>query len=339
MSIYYLRTSIPWFGNYTGYEQLTKFIEINVSISPKSGIVPRARGKLVSILRGYGKGPQHLVDALWRYERALLKEPNSFGHILYAEHFLRFIPKMPKFVLERTVFTFHQPPSQWSTETLQYLRFVKHSIFLYTKDLDFFSIYLKPPPQTILYGVDTDFFTPPVVYPQLRILFAGVHLRNLKMLRKVIEELQSLHQELAFDFLVPVHHRLRDEFQALADLKNITWHAGLSDEGLRKLYQESYLLLLPMNDSGANTAVVEALACGLPIVTTDVGGIREYGGGIVFHVVENDDVRSMVELVNQYIVDRQFRDQIAQASRKFADEKLSWDIIAKQYISLYQSIQ
>ena len=44
-----------------------------------------------------------------------------------------------------------------------------------------------------------------------------------------------------------------------------------------------------MNESGANTAVVESLACGLPIVTTDVGGIRNYGGNDLFPIVNNND--------------------------------------------------
>jgi len=36
---------------------------------------------------------------------------------------------------------------------------------------------------------------------------------------------------------------------------------------------------MPMKSSGANNAIVEALACGLTVVTTDVGGICDYGGG------------------------------------------------------------
>lgn len=342
MNIYYLRTSIPWFGTHTGYEQLTSYIDFaekNSIISPKLSFDARAKGKLISLLRGYGESPQALVDALWRYERALLKEPNNVGHILYGEHFLRFIPKMPKAVLERTIFTFHQPPSQWVAESLDLLRFVKHAIFLYKKDTEFFSTYLNSPPRTLLYGVDTEFFVPSFEYPKLRILYSGVHLRNLNMLRKVVEELQNLHPDITFDFLVPLHHRIRPEFQALTDLKNITWHAGLSDESLRKLYQESYLLLLPMNDSGANTAVVEALASGLPVITTDVGGIRDYGGGTVFPIVENDNEQGMIDLVNRYIADRQYRERIAEESRNFALEHLSWNLIANQQLALYQTLQ
>ena len=35
---------------------------------------------------------------------------------------------------------------------------------------------------------------------------------------------------------------------------------------------------LPFNWAGASTGLLESMACGLPIVATDVGGVREYVG-------------------------------------------------------------
>ena len=50
----------------------------------------------------------------------------------------------------------------------------------------------------------------------------------------------------------------------MAKDKNVFFHENLSDEGLLEQYQTSNVLLIPMNDSGANTAIVQALAAGLP---------------------------------------------------------------------------
>jgi glycosyltransferase involved in cell wall biosynthesis len=78
-------------------------------------------------------------------------------------------------------------------------------------------------------------------------------------------------------------------------------------------------MLLPMNDSGANTAVVEALSCGLPIATTDVGGIRDYGGEDLFPIVANNDDASMVALVSQYLNDAEFHCTISERCRFFVE--------------------
>ena len=96
--------------------------------------------------------------------------------------------------------------------------------------------------------------------------------------------------------------------------------------------------MLPMRDSGANTAVVEALACGTPLVTTDVGGIRDYGGGTLFPVVKNDDDDAMVDLVNEYLNSSTRRNEVSRACREFAVTQLAWPIVAQQHLKTYESL-
>jgi glycosyltransferase involved in cell wall biosynthesis len=116
------------------------------------------------------------------------------------------------------------------------------------------------------------------------------------------------------------------------------WHQKLSDDGLRDLICSSKVLLLPMNDSGANTAIVESLACGTPIVTTDVGGIRDYGGGTVFPVVANNDDDAMVALMEKYLDGAGWRNEIGARGREFAVNALAWQIIAQQHLEAYETL-
>jgi len=95
---------------------------------------------------------------------------------------------------------------------------------------------------------------------------------------------------------------------------------------------------LPMNESGANTAVTEALSSGLPLVTTDVGGIRDYGGGSIFPIVANNDDDAMIALVEQYLSKPSWRDETGQKCRKFAEETLAWPLVAQKHLQAYREL-
>jgi glycosyltransferase involved in cell wall biosynthesis len=158
------------------------------------------------------------------------------------------------------------------------------------------------------------------------------------MLVRVLRQLVKKMPGLCFDLLVPRHHRKSPALAPLLNHPAVTWHAGLNDEGLRALYQRSHLMLLPMNDSGANTAVVEALASGLPIVTTDVGGIGDYGGGTIFPTVAADNDDAMVALVGQYFAKPAWRNEIGKKCRQFAEEVLAWPLVAQKHIQAYKEL-
>jgi glycosyltransferase involved in cell wall biosynthesis len=192
----------------------------------------------------------------------------------------------------------------------------------------------------IHHGTDAGFFKPDTAKVQTppRILYSGVYLRNEPMLVRVIKQLVEKIPGLGFDLLVPLHHRKSPALAPLLTHPAVTWHAGLNDEELRALYQKSYLMLLPMNDSGANTAVVEAITSGLPIVTTDVGGIRNYGGGTIFQVVANDDDGAMVALTEEYLLKQTWRDEIGRKCRQFAEAYLAWPLVTQKHIQTYEEL-
>jgi glycosyltransferase involved in cell wall biosynthesis len=87
---------------------------------------------------------------------------------------------------------------------------------------------------------------------------------------------------------------------------------------------------MPLRDSGANNAILESLACGLPIITNDVGGIRDYGGGTIYPLAESDDA-SFTELAITLLKDAQRLAAIETAQRQFA-LGLGWDSVSARLV-------
>jgi glycosyltransferase involved in cell wall biosynthesis len=342
VKILHLRERIPWFGGHSGYEQLTRHLAGMAEVStvkPRAGQLARYTGSAYARLHGrYGRGATSLSELEFRVRRRT-GHPNA-SHILYLENHIEILNHWPK--AERDVIgSVHLPPSVWKPEQKELLKRLNSAIVLYQKDIPFFEEYIgKGRVKFIHHGADTEFFRPDPskLSPSPRLLYSGVYLRNEAMLVRVVDRLVKKHPDLRFDLLVPEHHRKSPSLAPLLNHPAVSWHAGLTDEQLRDLYQRSYLMMLPMNDSGANTAVVEALTSGLPVVTTDVGGIRDYAGGDIFKVVANNDDDAMVALVEEYLAKPDWRNDISRRCRQFVEEKMAWPLVARKHLESYQAL-
>lgn len=337
----FLFNKMPRYGKHSGYEQLPTYVQGNVpcrTLVPRNSIADRIIGKLYSLYRRWPNRNQPDAAAELKMTLSLNTLTQAVAHILYAEYHLLYLDKWSK-APPNIIATIHEPPSRWQKYQLDQLRRLSTAIVLYQRDKSFFQNLIGDNVHFVAHGVDTEFFTPGNSLPVTpRIIFAGVHLRNNAMLRRVLLQLSTKHPSLRFDLVVNQSGRSDEDLQQLANHPAITWHHEISDQNLKTLYQSSYLMLLPMKDGGANNAVVESLASGLPIITTDCGGIRDYGGGDIYPLVENDDDQTMIDLVEKYLDMPDWRNEVSLKSRKFAESELAWPLIAEKHLDIYRTL-
>jgi len=102
---------------------------------------------------------------------------------------------------------------------------------------------------------------------------------------------------------------------------------------------EMDIFLFTSHREGLSVAVIEALASGLPVVASKVGGIREqvrHGeNGFIYN---RGDIRQMADAVAQLIQNEELRRTMGEASRNIAVANFSEQEMISSYVTLYKEL-
>ena len=351
MRIHLIRTYHPHWGQHTGAHQFIHYLdperfEIDDRVvAMGDGDFPiKARVVRLGIkymVRRKGMRVYGLNDLLaefaagrhwWRREIDIL-------HYLEGEHSLQFLPSIVSKLGQlrprpRIVATFHQPPELLDRLiNINNVQQVDHVIVLSPEQVSYFEQYLPADKVSmILHGVDTDFFCPAdrLEAPRgFQCLSVGSWLRDYDA---VFEVAQRLNSEPDFEFQI-VSSTVTDREIP----ENVSVQSGIDDEALRALYQQADVLFLPVTSATANNAVLEGIACGLPVVTTDLDSLRSYLPGQEAILVKDNDPEHLVAALLRLHRNPELRTEMAAAARRRALD-LSWAQIAQEHASVYDEL-
>jgi glycosyltransferase involved in cell wall biosynthesis len=111
---------------------------------------------------------------------------------------------------------------------------------------------------------------------------------------------------------------------------------------LLKLYAEADLFCLPSceNSEAFGLVMVEAMACGLPVISTDLPtGVRAVNQhNVTGLVVEPGNVNALSAAINTVIADLALRRRMGAAGRLRAARHFNRDLMAQRILDLYSDV-
>ena len=105
---------------------------------------------------------------------------------------------------------------------------------------------------------------------------------------------------------------------------------------IREIWAMSHIAVLPSRREGLPKSLLEAAACGRPIVATDVPGCREIARADVNALlVPADDAAALAEAIDRLASDAALRHRFGAAGRAMVEAEFSEDRIGEAIVTLY----
>lgn len=334
MNIVHITRRMRHHSLHSGYDRLSDYIPCEKF---NSGWVSRSLGLIPNRLWSQllRRSNLYLVPELKTeidLQIRTLFRTESIFHFIYGENdFRRFHPwgKSKLFV------TYHFPPEKYSHffKRLPNLKRVNAIIVVGSNQADYFARWA--PKEKILFvphGIDTGYYRPSEDETEgHRILFVGSHLRNFTVLKGVIERFEKLSMNFFFTIVTP-----EENWKIFKDLKKTKLITNVTESELLKYYQNHTLLFLPVTDGTANNTLLEAAACGMPIVTTDIGGVRDYLDDESAILYRSNGIDTLVTTLMDVLRDERKRKELAIKARSKI-LSFDWASVAGSVIRIYET--
>ena len=108
---------------------------------------------------------------------------------------------------------------------------------------------------------------------------------------------------------------------------------------IRQVWAEAHIAVLPSRREGLPKSLLEAAACGRPIVATDVPGCREIArAGLNALLVPPDDAVALADAIERLAADPALRARFGSAGRQLVEDNFSSEQIGRDVVTLYDQL-
>ncbi len=193
-------------------------------------------------------------------------------------------------------------------------------------------------------GVEIDRFCPAqsgATEDRLRLVTVG-RLSATKRVEMLVDAVEILHTDgVKLHLTIAGGGQLEPQLKETVSQRNlceIVEIAGRIDpENMPQVYRESDIFVSATAQEGMSNAMLEAMASGLPIITTRCEGVEELitDNGVI---VEGANAEEIAKAIRSLADNAQTRKDMAVAARSRA-EQFTWSRSAREYLALYERLK
>jgi L-malate glycosyltransferase len=165
--------------------------------------------------------------------------------------------------------------------------------------------------------------------------------KGVDILLRAVEQLMAQHPSHRVCLQIVGDGPLWDFLHSLAEQLGISRQVqflGQTDQVLEQLSQAD-IFVLPSRAEGLSNALLEAMACGLPVVVSDVPGnvdvVTDGKTGLLFTA---EDPNSLAQALVSLLGQPQLRQVLGRAARQCVENRYSLNSVADRYIALYRDL-
>ena len=193
-------------------------------------------------------------------------------------------------------------------------------------------------------GIDIETFRPslknkPFEYNIVTTASADIPLKGLRnlilALPRVIKEFPST--SLTVIGKSPKKSKLHKLIDDLDLEDRISFRSGIDEEEIVDIYHNSDIAVIPSLYEGFGFGAGEAMACGVPLISTDSGGLKQVIGDSALKI-KPGSVVEIEEGISKLFYDEAIRKDLIKKGRKRMEEYFDWKIAAKSYVNLFEGL-
>lgn len=174
-------------------------------------------------------------------------------------------------------------------------------------------------------------------------IFPGFVLYDLQMVLNTFLLVRRMDPSAVLILIGVFPDTLGNDFEILKNLGTIRVLGITNKEKLRICLSAADVGILPLQDNIANIARFpikfgDFLAAGLPVVTNDVGDIGYLTKKYKITIIADYSPQSMSKKILWVFKNPPKANEIGDRARSFAENKFSWEIIARQLLPIYEKL-
>ena len=170
---------------------------------------------------------------------------------------------------------------------------------------------------------------------------ADVAMKGLKYLLEAVAKLRTERNvELVIIGRPTEGSASADLFAELGLTNCVSWVHGVSDERIVELYSEAEVAVVPSLYEGFSLPAIEAMSCGVPLVTTTGGALPEVAGshGETCFQVPPGDGEALAAMLGTVLDQPDVRDRVGANGRQRVINQWSWHHTAERTVDQYRAL-